>query len=93
MHAHLAHFIDQRCVVAPEARIPLVEFLRHFRASVPSKARGSWGRGRVIVELTEAGFIIGLDDDRRTHVGGLCIRGHWAEHGGKLTLEPRNARP
>jgi hypothetical protein len=82
MHKVLAQFINQRCARHPAARVQLAEFVRAFRRELPASALGSWSRQRIITDLQQAGFPVGIDQ-KVYWIGGLGI-GEWREQGGQL---------
>jgi hypothetical protein len=88
MQATLREYIDTKCVTGPTQRIPVVEFVRHYRTFAAEAGVKHLKRGFIVTELCCAGFRVVIDDyDHRAHIIGLCIRGHWAEVGGRIVLE------
>jgi hypothetical protein len=68
--------------------MPLIEFIRAFREFVPARFHDEWNRDRIVSELNECGFKLGLDSDKRHHVAGLALRGTWTiDPQGKMVLK------
>lgn len=88
MHASLRQFIVKHCRRSPDARMPLVEFVRAFQDSLPARDSESWRRGRIVTELVSGGFAIGMDDDKRFHIAGMCLAGQWRAVNGALQFKP-----
>ncbi len=86
MNASLRTFIADSCHVDPAARMPLVEFLRAYQDSLPASDKDAARRGRVVAQLIRAGYEIGLDADKRFHVGGLTLAGSWRTVDGHLVF-------
>lgn len=83
MHHLLQTFVDQRCVKHPSAHVPLADFMRAFRETIPASAVESWRRDRAIENLRRGGFAVGIIN--RVHfVGGLALNHQWREQGGQL---------
>lgn len=85
----LARFLRQHCAQHPAARTPLVEFVRAFHDSLPARDKDTWPRGRVVNELIEAGFKVGIADDKRYWLAGVALNGQWTARGGRLVLAER----
>ena len=84
MQATLQAYIDTRCVTGPTQRITVAEFVKHYRIFAKQHIK----RGFIVAELCYGGYRVVIDDyDHRAHIIGLCVRGHWSDKGGRLTLE------
>jgi hypothetical protein len=83
----LIQFVNVQCVQFPTARMPLIEFTRAFRESLPARFQDDWPHGRIVAELAEAGFRCGIDQ-KTYHVAGLALKGTWQiDARGRMVLQ------
>jgi hypothetical protein len=87
MHASpLSNFINFQSVQFPGAREQLFEFVARFKQSLPARTRDDYTRGRIVAELAQLGFQIGID--RKVFwVAGIAPRGHYESVNGRMTLQ------
>lgn len=84
MDQSLARYLRAHFVERPEAVTPVKDIARAFIASLPPDAARSWTRGRVVAELSAAGYTVGILG-QIAHVGGLAPRGvEWRAVDGRL---------
>lgn len=82
MDPTLSAFVRAHFVRYPAGLVPLLDFAQAFRESLPDPT--GWTRARLVAELTNAGFPIGVAN-RVQSIGGLAPRNaHWQAVNGRL---------
>lgn len=83
MHDHLLSFVSNRAIRVPSGVFELKAFCQEFYEFLPAAARASWRRSRVVADLTQAGFPVGMHHGIAM-IGGLAPRGQLREVDGRL---------
>ena len=82
----LDEFLRSRCARAGAVKVK--DLLAAFREALPPQQRSRWTRGRLMVELANAGFAIGEVDGIAT-VAGLSLPIAYTVENGRLVKDGR----
>ena len=73
MSPELLRFVRAHYAPNPAASVPVKEFAAAFKASLPLEAASNWPRGRIVSELSAAGYALGLVA-KVLHIAGIAPR-------------------
>lgn len=73
MSPELGKFIRRFYVEHPAGSVALKQFAMDFRACLPPEEAAAWNRGRLISELSAAGFALGTVS-KVLHIAGILPR-------------------
>jgi hypothetical protein len=91
MDRKLVSFLNGKMQQHPAVKMPVSKFVELFQNYLGPTGKDEFPRGRIVSELSAAGFAVGMGD-KTFYVGGVAPRGEYKVDNGKLVLAADRAR-